>query len=88
MPMSRPSDLFAGKGSVAGKLKERRKAIEGGDASGGKKAEKKATGMSEAENNAEAIRKRRKARKERQKVKKAKAKKRVARKDLMMRGQK
>jgi hypothetical protein len=57
MPIRRPADLFAGKGSVAGKLKERRKKIEAGDASGGQKA------GAEKDANAEAIRKKREARK-------------------------
>lgn len=34
----RPADVFAGVGSVAGKLRARRDATEAGDASGGRKA--------------------------------------------------
>jgi len=34
----RPADVFAGEGSVAGKLRARREAIEAGDATGGRKA--------------------------------------------------
>ena len=34
----RPADVFAGEGSVAGKLKARRDAVEAGDATGGRKA--------------------------------------------------
>jgi len=37
----RPADVFAGKGSFAGKLKARRDAVEAGDASGGRKPAKK-----------------------------------------------
>ena len=37
----RPADVFAGKGSFAGKLKARRASMEAGDASGGRKPAKK-----------------------------------------------
>jgi hypothetical protein len=33
----RPADIFAGEGSVAGKLRTRREAIEAGDTTGGRK---------------------------------------------------
>ena len=80
MPIRRPSDLFAGSGSVAGKLKKRRKAIESGDASGGRSQK-----ASAGDSNEEAIRKKRaerkrkeeEARKKRMKERKTKKAKRL-----------
>lgn len=39
MAEKRKADIFAGEGSIAGKLRKRREAIESGDATGGREAE-------------------------------------------------
>jgi len=43
MAEKRTADIFAGEGSIAGKLRKRREAIESGDASGGQQLETKET---------------------------------------------